>query len=278
MAERLQEANALLQTSRSLTAIVGAALGGVLVVAIGAGATLAVDAASFAVSAVLLARLRLERRSLQGPGIARELVEGWREFRSRTWVWSTVVFFAFYTVTGNAIFLTVGPLVASESLGGAPAWGAILTGQAIGAVAGAVVALRLKPARPLRLCFLSLPLLAPAYVALAVEAPVALAAAAAALAGVVAALFTVLWETALQEHIPAAAISRVSAYDRLGSLTLAPLGLIIAPLAARAIGISTALWLTAAAMCACALVGVAVRDVRDLGHPAVDVEPTPAPA
>jgi hypothetical protein len=88
----------------------------------------------------------------------------------------------------------------------------------------------------------------------------------------------VLWETALQEHVPAAAISRVSAYDWLGSLTLAPVGLVVAPLAARAIGVSTALWLTAAAMCACALVGVVVRDVRDLGHPAIEVAPTPAPA
>jgi len=51
-----------------------------------------------------------------------ELREGWQEFTSRTWLWSTVVVFGL----GNVFFMfwpVLGPLVANEHLGGARPWG-----------------------------------------------------------------------------------------------------------------------------------------------------------
>lgn len=59
---------------------------------------------------------------------------------------------------------------------------------------------------------------------LALRAPTAAIAAAAAVSGIGIAVFGTLWDTALQQHIPAAALSRVSAYDWLGSVALIPLG------------------------------------------------------
>ncbi len=38
-------------------------------------------------------------------------------------------------------------------------------------------------------------------------------------------LFNTLWETTLQQHVPPASLSRVSAYDWFGSLLGQPLGL-----------------------------------------------------
>ncbi|MDQ3992058.1 MAG: MFS transporter, partial [Actinomycetota bacterium] len=63
-AGRLQQANALLRLSHSGTAVVGAAAAGILVAAAGSGAALAFDAATFLVSALFLARIRI-------PGVAR---------------------------------------------------------------------------------------------------------------------------------------------------------------------------------------------------------------
>ena len=59
----------------------------------------------------------------------------------------------------------LGLIVAAEELGGAAAWGVILTGGAIGGLLGGVLALRLTPSRPVPLAFVawslgSLPLLA----------------------------------------------------------------------------------------------------------------------
>ena len=54
-------------------------------------------------------------------------------------------------------------------------------------------------------------------------------------------LFAVWWETALAHHIPAHALSRVSAYDWMGSLALLPLGFAIAGPLAVAFGSQTVL-------------------------------------
>ena len=59
-------------------------------------------------------------------------------------------------------------------------------------------------------------------------------------------IFNSLWETSLQQHIPPAALSRVSAYDWFGSLAFQPLGLVLAGPAAAAIGTSATLWIATA--------------------------------
>jgi MFS family permease len=54
-------------------------------------------------------------------------------------------------------------------------------------------------------------------------------------------LFMILWQTALQTHIPRESLSRVSSYDAFGSLALAPLGLVLAGPAAERFGVSQTL-------------------------------------
>jgi hypothetical protein len=59
-------------------------------------------------------------------------------------------------------------------------------------------------------------------------------------------LVNTLWETTLQQHIPPASLSRVSAYDWFGSLLCEPAGLALAGVAAAGIGMSRTLWIAAA--------------------------------
>jgi hypothetical protein len=81
---------------------------------------------------------------------------------------------------------------------------------------------------------------------LAVGAPVGWTAASAAVSGAGIAIFGALWTTTLQQQVPAAVLSRVSAYDWLGGAVLAPVGFAAAGPVAGVIGLSTALWLGAA--------------------------------
>ena len=117
---RLQQANALQGLSRNIVGVLGPAVGGALVVAGSPGVALAVDAASFLVCASLLAAIRVPAR-VEGagrPNFVRELREGWREFTSRTWLWSTVLLFGI----GNlafAVWPVLGPVISEERLGGA---------------------------------------------------------------------------------------------------------------------------------------------------------------
>jgi MFS family permease len=246
---RLQEANALRGMMRNLIFVVGPAIGGVIIVAGSPGVALAIDAASFVGAAILLARIRIPPRAApaEHPHFLRELREGWREFTSRTWLWSTVVIFGL----GNFFFMfwpVLGPTVAKEHLGGAGSWAKILVANGIGAVIGGLVALRYRPKLPLVSCILWPMLVCAQLVALALHAPTWLIASASFFAGLGLAIHLTLWFTIFQREVPEHAQSRVSSYDSLGSFVLTPLGLVAAGLIAAGIGASNAAWLAAGAI------------------------------
>jgi MFS family permease len=249
-AARLQQANALLGLSRSGTRVLGPAIGGVLVVALSPGWALAVDSLSFFACAVLLARIRIAPRVAgERERFFAELREGWREFRSRTWLWSTVLLFG----VGNVFFMfwqVLGPAIAKQRLGGAGAWAAILTAGGIGAILGGLYALRHRPRRVLVACILWPLLFVPAFAALATDAPAWVVAAASLVSGFGISVHVTLWFTIFQREVPEAARSRVSSFDTLGSFVLNPLGAAIAGPVAVALGTENALWLAAGAIVA----------------------------
>ena len=232
----LQQANALLRLTFSATNVLGAASGGVLVALVGAGWALAFDAATFLASAAFLSRLRLEHTPIAVRNFLQELSEGWSEFWSRTWLWVIVVAAAFGNMAFSGGFVVLGPVVAKESLGGAAAWGAINACLAAGFVVGGVIMLRVRPERPLLAAVLALVLATPVLGLLAVAAPLAAIAAAAFVAGIGLEVFGVLWDTTVQATIPQDRLSRVSAYDYLGSFVFIPLGLTIAGPISGAVG------------------------------------------
>jgi MFS family permease len=262
--ERLQQANALRGLSMASTGIIGSVISGALVAGVGPGWALALDAASFGVSAFFLAQLRLPAHvTLPPQSFLSDLREGWREFSSRTWVWVIVVAASIGNMM-TSVLVVLGAVVAKESLGGAGPWAGILASLGAGSMIGGLIALRIRVRHPLffgssLLAFLPLPM-----ALLALKAPVVVIGAGALLAGLGNMVFNSLWETALQQHIPPAALSRVSAYDWFGSMAFQPIGLVIAGPAAAAIGISTTLWIAAAGSLVIAALAVATPSVRRL--------------
>jgi MFS family permease len=262
--ERLQEANALRGMSMASTQLVGPAVAGILIVSVGPGYGLAIDAASFGVSAFYLARLRLPVHAKLPPqSFARDLHDGWREFVARTWVWVIVVAASIGNAM-NAIWLVLAATWVKQGHGGAAAWTAILVVSAVGALVGGAIALRTRPRRPLLVGCLavapgSLPL-----VVLALGLPWETLVVTAVVTGFGGMLFNTLWETALQQHVPPAALSRVSAYDWFGSLICQPLGLALAGVLADDVGMSRTLWIAAGVDAVAAVAMLATPSVRRL--------------
>jgi len=264
-AEDLQDANSLMGVAENLSSVVGPALGGVLVVAAGAGWGLAFDAGAFLFSAVSLSLMRLadvsrpERRSA-----FLELREGWRAFAGRKWLWVSVAALPLILVVVFAPLDVLGPDVARAHLGGAGAWAAISTATGIGAALGGAVGFRWHPRFPLRVAFL-LTIVAepPLLILLGRGELLPLIVLFGLLSGLTASFFNVLWFTALQREIPADEISRVSSWDHLGSYALQPIGLALVGPIAIAIGIPTTLYLAAGAGVLLTLGVLSVRAVRD---------------
>jgi MFS family permease len=263
-AEQLQQANGLRATAQATGEISGPIIAGVLVAAAGAGWALAIDAATFAISAAFLVRLRLEPRAARAPStFFEDLREGWSAFRSMTWVWSFVAGVSIANMLWGA-WSVVGPVVADRELGGAATWGAILAAMGAGGLLGGLTAIRTRPHRPLVAATLAVPVFSIPLAFLAAGAPAALLGVAAFFSGGAMMYGNTVWESALQRHVPSASLSRVSAYDWFGSLAFRPLGLAVWGPVAAAAGVSESLWIAFVLLNASALAVLAVGDVRRL--------------
>jgi predicted MFS family arabinose efflux permease len=137
-----------------------------------------------------------------------------------------------------------------------------MTGSSVGAVLGGAVALRWKPDRPLITMFSLTTVSSLQIILLVPPAPAWLLALAAMLAMFSVSISVVLWTTTLQEQIPARALSRVSAYDWLGSLVAMPVGYALAGPIASGVGVNATLIGAAFLMVAACLAALSVPSLR----------------
>jgi MFS family permease len=292
--DEIQQGMGLMHLPEHLAVFLGPAVAAGLVATVGAAAAFALDALTFAVSAALIVRLRPRPRAAPAPTAAAspgpapavapaavapapapdgaepggsllaDLRGGWREFRSRTWVWATVAVFSVSLVVSIAPYGTLGPILARQWYGNVEVYGVIAATAGLGAVGGALLGLRWRPERPMVAAFLAVllwPLLLVAL-GLGLPLPVVLPVALVGQAGV--ALFMVWWETALAERIPPHALSRVSSYDWMGSIALLPFGYPLVGLAGEAFGPAPVMLACAGLAFAITALGLLPGDTRRL--------------
>jgi MFS family permease len=262
---QLQNANALLRLGLNGTAIGGPALGGALVAVANPGWALAADAASFLLSAVFIGAMRMPAAArMAGSNMLAELRDGWREFRARTWLWVIVLQFSVVNAAASGVRDVLGPVQAQRFLGGAGPYGVILSFGAAGFVAGGLLSLRFRPQRMLLVATLAILVEVIQPVLFGFPAPVAALAAGSFVAGFGIELFGVLWETTMAQQIPGEKLSRLYAYDMLGSIAMMPVGLAVVGPIASVVGVRATCWGAAALIAAATLPVLLVRDVREL--------------
>jgi MFS family permease len=269
----LQPANALRGLSYSTGSIAGPVIAGALVAASGPGGAMLFDALTFAVSVACL--LPLRPRVIEAgmhddaPSAATEhflvsLRAGWGEVRRRSWVLAFLGGMASYHVIVLPAIFVLGPVLVNDELGGARDWALITAGFGLGSIIGDVLLLRWRPRFALRVAALMLAGASCQAAFIGSGLGVWAIAGFEVLAGIcVTGTFT-LWETSLQEHVPDAALSRVSSYDYLTSAGLIPVGNLLSGLAVAAIGLHESLVVMTVVGVAAALAVVAVPAVWHL--------------
>ncbi|MEV5688216.1 MFS transporter [Streptomyces sp. NPDC052164] len=234
----IQRANAVLRVSEALMTMAGPAFAGVLVGLASAGAVYLANAATFAVSGICLFLMRLAPApaddAVRGTFVA-ELADGWREFRARSWLWGVI---AIWTVYG---FMVLGPMLPLTAVlvteeHGSGTYGVMMAVNGAGSVAGGLLALRLRPRRPLAAGALALSAVVVNLVVLALGTPVFALGAGQFVAGAAFAFWLVMWSTTVQTHVPPEALNRLHAYDVAGSLLMVAAGRALAGPVAEAVG------------------------------------------
>jgi MFS family permease len=272
----IQQARALTQASESIATLVGPALATVLVLGVGAGEAFLFDAATFVLSAVLLAGVHPRARGVErvASTVLHELRAGWREVASRPWVWATISAFSGLVLVVYAPWYTLVPGISRDVYGSSGVFGALESIAGAGAVIAAGVGVVWRPRRPLVVGLLLIELWPVTCIAAALAAPLALVLALSFASGVGFGLMLIVWEVALAEHIPPGALSRVSAYDWMGSMALMPLGFALAGPLAASFGARAVLG--AGGVVGLVLVALALlpRTTRALGHPVLETAPS----
>ncbi|WTG46779.1 MFS transporter [Streptomyces sp. NBC_01579] len=262
----VQRGNAVLRVSEALMTMAGPAFAGLLVGLASAGAVYAANASTFAVSGVCLFLLRLapmpSDEAPRGTFVA-ELVDGWREFRARSWLWGVI---AIWTVYGFTVMGPMLPLTAVEvtEAHGSGAYGVMMAVNGAGSVLGGLLALRLRPRRPLAAGAIALTGVCVNLVVLGLGMPVFALGVGQFVAGAAFAFWLVMWSTTVQTHVPPEALNRLHAYDVAGSLLMLAAGRALAGPVADAVGAPEVL--LAGAVINALVVGVllAARPIRRL--------------
>jgi MFS family permease len=265
--EHLQPANALLSLVRNGLTVIGPTLGALLVVTVGSGWALAVDALTWLVAAALLTPVRIPPRepSEEPASMLGELREGWSLFVGTTWLWVVVLAFGVLNAIHAGAWFTLGPAIAKDSIG-KQGWGLVLSAESLGLLVMTVVLLRLNVRRPLLVGMLGCSLMSVPFVVLGAAPHLVLLVAVAFVAGAGMEVFGIGWNVAMQENIDDRMLSRAYSYDALGSFVAMPVGqLVYGPLGER-FGYHDVLVVSGVVYAAVALLALTSRSVRTLGR------------
>ncbi|MFD6564147.1 MFS transporter [Micromonospora profundi] len=262
-----QRANALMGVTANTSRLLGPALAGALIWAGGPGWAFILDSASFALSATLLALVRVRHVPVPRRSVLADLRHGLGEVRARDWFWTSLLGHGAWNGAA-AVLMTLGPAVAIDRLGGETTWVLLLQAGAIGMLTGSLLAGRVRLRRPVLLANLGLACYAAPLFLLAVAAPAPAVIASYAVALTALGYLNPVWETVVQHHFPPEVLARVTSYDWLVSLAAMPLGYALAPLAADAFGTTVPLTIAGLLVLASCAGTALVPGVRRLTWPA----------
>jgi MFS family permease len=272
----LAQANALDQLVRPIAfRLIGPAVGGWLVAAVGPGSAFALDAASFVVSAIAvqsIARRPLARAV--ATSMTDEIREGFRFVRARVWLWGTLLAaaVAYLAFMGPAEVLL--PFLVKNDLHAGPgALGLVLAGGGIGAILSALAMGQCGlPRRDITWMYLAWTVATVAIAGYGIARSVWQLMLACFIFNALETAGTIVWATAKQRHVPAAMLGRVSSLDWLISIGLVPVSLALTGPISGAIGArATLVWagLAGAAVTLAALFLPGMRAIESRRGPAL---------
>jgi MFS family permease len=261
-----QRANGTLKIADAGTQLAGPVVAGLLMALTGPGVVYAVDAGTFLLSGLCLALIRVSpvTAARQPSTVLLDLRRGWTEFRTRTWMWSVILIWIFFGLFVFGPYIPLGSQLIGDRLGDA-AYGWTMAGLGAGTVLGGIVAIRLRPARPLAAGAVALTGFICVPLSVALEPSLGVLVAGHLVGGAGWAFWSVMWSTSVQTLVAGEVLNRVTAYEVAGSVCgvavgqalVGPVSTVVAP--AHLLVLST---VVTAGVCAALLLVAPVRRLR----------------
>jgi MFS family permease len=262
----LARANSTLRIGTSSTKAIGPAVAGIVFAISGPGTLIAWDALTFLGAGVLLAGLHLPAPGSSKESFVGSLAKGWHRFRRETWLWSCTTVMAVGGMAWMAGFQLLGPVVTRDSGFSSAFWGLVVSSYAIGLIAGGFVNLHWRPRKILVAANLASVLLCIPLFGLSEGWPKIAVLGGALVAGIGTDIAMVTWAVAKQSHVPADEQARISSFDQLAAICLAPLAYPCAGFLAGAMGPKVVITGTALVIVGSSILVLLVPAVRNLGR------------
>jgi MFS family permease len=263
-ADLLSGAISVRRIGQNTAMIAGFAAAGMVVAAVGSGWAIAVDAATFLVAAFCYSRLAVPHvRPEHKPSMLRDLGDGAREVFRHTWLWILIGQALLYHLVYGGAQGVLGPIVVGDRFGRA-AWGWSMSALMAGFVVGGLVTLRWRPRRALLVGTTTLALTGAFPLAMAWSPTTVGVLAGAFLHGFGLEIFSVWWDTSIQQQVAPDRLARVYSFDAVGSFAMRPLGLALTGPIAEAFGETRWLVVVGIVMTASSLLATLVPSVRRL--------------
>ena len=248
-AEQLVQANALGELVRQgALRLVGPALGGLVVAAVGAGTAFLIDAGTFVLSMLCVAAMGVRAIPVERARSARrEMLEGLAYVRREPWLWATLA------SASLSLLFFLGPIevllpyvVRNELDAGAGGYGLVLAAAGAGAVAMSLVLGQVGvPRRYLTFMYATWGAATLPFVVYAVGTALWQFVVVALFEGACMAAGMVVWGTLMSTRVPAELRGRVHSFDWFVSIGLTPISFALTGPISKAIGIDATLMLAA---------------------------------
>ena len=248
-AEQLVQANALAELVRQAAVrLIGPALGGLVVAAVGAGTAFLIDAATFALSMVCVGAMAVRVIPVaRARSARREMVEGLAYVRREPWLWATL------TSASLSLLFFLGPIevllpfvVRNELDTGAGGYGLVLAAAGLGAVATSLTLGQVGvPRRYLTFMYATWTAATLPFIVYAVGTALWQFVLAVIFEGACMAAGMVVWGTLMSTRVPAELRGRVHSFDWFVSIGLTPISFALTGPVSKLIGIDGTLLVAA---------------------------------
>lgn len=248
---RLERANSAAQAIQRGSNLLGAPLAGFLIALLGASNVLWLDAASFALSALLIAALVpspvVEQVEKKRARYMEDLKEGLRFILRDRLIFAIVSTIMITNFLDAPLFAVIMPVYVKQTFGSAVNLGLIIAGFGAGAMLGTIIFGAIGHRLPRRMTFaLSFIILGLQFFFLASLPPLGFIILAFGLLGLASGPLNPIIMTITQERVPAEMRGRVFGTMTAGAYLAVPLGMLLAGYMVEWLGVRTTLLLQAA--------------------------------
>ncbi len=240
-------ANSLTMGTQQLAFLIGPSIGGLLVGISSGAVALGVDALGFLISVFSLFFVRLPNTINSSNVITdkhfvrifiRELLGGFRELQKHSWLWITILVFAFINISDQGIVAVLLPwLIKVHMRFSSFDYGLVTSASGLGAIIISIIfGHRSRWKKRGLLSYIGITIAGLTFGVLALSSGIIQYALCMAISGAGFMLFGLIWEGSLQELVPVEAYGRVASLDMFGSYGLLPFGYLVTGWLSQAIG------------------------------------------